>query len=183
MSNEFNNQEWLKEYSDFMASSPVQPPLRLGESLRSHVQKDLNPNPWSVFSKLALVQIFVGFATLLFCPQFGYTPTGVHGIMHVFMQFGNTVCMAACGAIFVGSSLLTAALVLKSPEVRVLRSHRVLQTTLISIMAVGTFLCLGAEVMELVTLAWIVGSVIGGLSSLEIGWQLRQLIRLRVVYG
>ncbi len=172
-----------KEFDEFQHGSEVRPPISLTEKVLAFVHKDLNPSAWSVFSKLALVQVLVGFATLLFCPQFGYSPTGIHGIMHVFMQFGNTVCMAACGALFVGSSLLMASFVLKAPEVRVLRSHRLLQVTLISLMAVGTFLCLGAEVFELLTLAWIIGSVVGGLSSLEIGWQVRQRLRARVSYG
>lgn len=183
MSKNSDNKTWLNEFSEFIAVDAGSAPRELGTQIRSLVSNDLNPSPWKVFSKASLVQVIVGFVVLLFCPQFGLSLTGVHGIMHLLMQYGEGVCMFGCGALFVGSSLFVSSLVLKTDEVRILRRNRVLQTALLSLLTVGAFLCLGGEVIGLVTLAWLSGSILGGIGTLELGWATRRWVREKVMYA
>jgi hypothetical protein len=181
--NKFNNQEWLKEFSTFLSVDEIRPPAHVEAAIKTAVERSLNPNPWSVFSKVAFVQVIVGFISLLFCPQFGFSPTGTMGLMSILMSYGMGVCMAGCGFFFLGSSLLSSSLVLRPEEVQVLYRNRFLQIALVSLLAVGTFLCLGAEIFEVLTLSWMGGSIVGGLISLEVGWKFRKWIRNRIVYG
>ncbi|MDZ4676358.1 MAG: hypothetical protein SGI74_02520 [Oligoflexia bacterium] len=181
MSND--NKTWIKEFTGFVDAESVQPPLGLSENILKRVREDLNPSAWKVFSKISLIQALVGFAVLLFCPQFGFSLTGSHGIMHVLMQYGETVCMFGCGVIFAGSSLLASVIAMRPEEVQVLRKNKTLQLILLTLLTVGTFLCLGAEVFETLTLAWMAGSILGGITSLELGWVTRRWIRQKVIYG
>jgi len=172
-----------EEFAEFMKCESYVVPPEVGEKILRRVTADLNPSAWTVFSKVGVVQAIVGLVSLLFCPQFGFSLTGSHGIMHFFMQFGMSVCMAACGTLFVGTSLLISALVLRADEVRVLRRNRILQVAALSLLTAGAFFCLGAEVLELVTLAWLGGAILGGMGTLELGWRARQGVRKWVMYG
>lgn len=178
-----DNKVLLKEFSEFITSDSVTAPPNLSNQILGFVSSDLNPSPWKVFTKASLIQAVTGFIVLLFCPQFGLSITGIHGIMHILMQYGEGVCMFGCGALFVGSSLFVSSLVLKAEEVRVLRRNRTLQTALLSLLTIGAFLCLGGEVIGLVTLAWFAGSILGGIGTLELGWTARRWIRSKVIYG
>lgn len=174
---------WLEDFSDFMEAKPDPVPSSLEQRTLQMVSRALNPSPVAVFFKAGLIQIVVGFISLLFCPQFGLSLTGIHGIMHFMMQFGERACMFGCGTLFAGSSLLFSSVLLTSDEVRTLRKHEILQVTLLSLLALGSFLCLGAEIFETVTLLWLAGSVLGGIGFLELGWVTRRWIRSRVMYG
>lgn len=178
-----NSSVWVTEFIHFVEAKPVEPPRDLSREILLCIGKELNPDPWKVFSKASFIQVVTGFITLLFCPQFGYSLTGAHGIMHLLMKFGDALCMFGCGSLFVGSSLLFSALLLKTEEVAVLRKHRLLQTSLMSLLVVGAFFCLGAEVLETITLAWIGGSILGGIASLELGWITRQWLKAKVIYA
>ena len=81
--------------------------------------------------------------------------------------------MAACGAFFVGVSLLVAALVLNREEVRTLRAHPWLQLAALVFLSLGAFIMADAEILLGFALAWVVGSLAGGFAALELGWQLR----------
>jgi|GEM_PF-532653 len=175
--------ELTKEFFDFMEGdeSPIRHDVQ--EKILARVFEDLNPMPLMVFLKVGLVQLVVGFVVLLFCPQFGFSLTGVHGIMHFFMRFGDEVCMAACGTIFVGSSLLLSAFLLNPDDLRVLHRNRVMQVSSVSLLGVGAFFCLGASVFNLMTVIWIGGAVAGGIASLELGIVTRRWLKTREMYA
>src|SRR5687767_13844138 len=121
MSKKMTPQEWNKEFKDFVSASELDPPKGVSSTILSKVHEDLNPLAYKVFSKLTLVHIIVGTITLLFCPQFGINILPGMGLMGLFMKFGDTVCMMACGAVFLGSSALIASLILRPEEVKVIR--------------------------------------------------------------
>ena len=165
--------QWAREYQEFLAAEPVSPPEALSESIISRVRRDLNPSAWLVFSKLTLVHVFVGTVTLLFCPQFGFSPSGGMGLMALFMKFGEEACMLGCGAVFMSGSALMAAIVLRPEQVRVIRKTRFLQISSLALLSMAVFVCAGAGLLISMGLFWVLGSVLGGLVSLEIGWALR----------
>jgi len=174
MDRDKNNQHWLTEFTEFVETPLSDAPSELGRNIRSYVIRELNPNPWGIFTKISFVQVITGFVTLLFCPQFGLSFTQSHGLLHLLMKYGEAVCMFGCGVLFVGSSLFVSSLILKRDEVRVLRKNRLLQTAVLSFLTVGTFLCFGAEVIGPLTLAWLAGSILGGIATLEMGSHLRK---------
>lgn len=138
------------------------------------VRRDLNPAAWSVFSKLALIHFVVGAATLLLCPQFGIRLAGSGlGVMKYFIFLGDYACTALCGAIFVGSSALAAAVLLRPEEIRVIRRQKILQLATLSLLSLGVFIMAEATILAWFGMAWAAGALIGGMGALELGWRLR----------
>jgi hypothetical protein len=175
---------WTQEFDDFLAADEIQPPKAVSLVVLSKVRRDLNPIAWLVFWKLAMIHVFVGTLTLVFCPQFGFSFTSSMGLMNVLMRYGEAFCMFGCGALFLGVSTLVASLLLRPEEIRVIRRHEVLQLTLLASLSVGVFLCvLGGGVIAALTGVWLVGSIIGGVATLELGWAIRSHLRKRLVYG
>src|SRR3989344_5034794 len=127
MENKQSYSDWQKDFTEFSAAEPAYVPEPLSNSIVEQVQSDLHPSAFRVFTKTALIHSVVGASTLLICPQFGLSLTGSHGLMHYLMQYGASVCMLGCGALFTAVSLLVAALVLRPEEVRALRERQVLQ--------------------------------------------------------
>ncbi|MBK9294165.1 MAG: hypothetical protein IPM57_06920 [Oligoflexia bacterium] len=174
-------EETNNDFKEFTEIEPIRPPQKITEQLFIFVHRDLNPNPWYIFSKLSLIHFVVGIVTLSFCPQFGvrFFGEGI-GVMRFFLQFGTYGCMVLCGAFFVGSSFFVSSLVLGFEELRVLRRHRTLQISALTLVSLGAFIMLDAEVLLVYALAWIIGSIFGGLAMFELGRIIRKLNLIRV---
>lgn len=179
MKDRLSNEEWLAEFQEFLAAPEARPPQAISDRILAIVHKDLNPPAWLVFSKVAMIHVFVGTLSLLACPQFGVGPLQGYGLMNFLMQFGHSVCMLACGAFFVSGTALVASLVLRPEEVRVVRKTELLQFAILSLLSVGVFLCLGTSVVVSLFSIWFAGSVLGGLATLELGWLVRSRLSRR----
>lgn len=160
---------WHNEFLEFLRAPAVQPPQWLSERILAFVHAALNPSPWAVFSKLALIQVFTGALVLSICPPFGIN-LGIlgHGMMHLFMRFGEEVCAVACGALLTISSALVASIVLRPAELRVIRRNELLQFLTLSLVSLGGLICMGASVILGFGLLWLLGATMGGLVTLEI---------------
>jgi hypothetical protein len=176
-------EDWANEFHEFVASDAVQPPRELSAEILSKVHADLNPATWLVLSKLAFIHVLVGAFTLLVCPQFGVGAFGGMGLMHVFMRFGETVCTLACGAFFLGSSTLVGSLIMRPEEVKIARAKKIASVLLLSGISVGAFICTGAEMIANLALLWALGSMTGGIATLELGWLIRSRFRQRILHG
>jgi hypothetical protein len=174
---------WAEEFQSFLSAPEEIPPKSLSSQLLEKVRRDLNPDAWLVFSKMTLVHLLVGTTTLLFCPQFGINLLPGMGLMALFMRFGETVCMVGCGAVFMGASALIASFLLRPEEVKVIRKNEILQIGILATLSIGAFICLGATIIFSLGLAWLFGSVIGGLATLELGWLIRSRFRRRLIHG
>lgn len=174
MENKPNFKDWQKDFTDFADAEPASVPGSLSSSVLRRIRNELNPGAVLVFTKTALIHAFVGTATMLACPQFGFSFTGSHGVLHYLMRYGESVCMLACGAIFTAFSLLVASLVLKPEEVRAFRGNQVLQLASLSTLSLGVFLCVGASIVFTLGLVWALGAIVGGAISLEAGWAYRK---------
>jgi hypothetical protein len=164
-----------QEFAEFLASERGEVPPGLSRELFTRVHADLNPSSAQVFGKISLIQLGVGTGSLLFCPQFGIAFTSSRGIMPYLMQFGEGICMLGCGALFTGVSILVGSLILRPEEVRVLRERKILLLASLATLSMGAFLCLGAEVVAGLGVAWVLGAFLGSVTTLEIGWRLRRL--------
>lgn len=168
-----NNEDFL----EFKNTKDASPPEDLSNKILNFVKADLDPSHKTVFSKLLVIQSFIGILTLTFCPQFSLSLTNSYDLFHYFHhKFGESICMAICGSIFMGSGALFAAYILKSNEIKKIRESKLLYYTSISIIALSCFLLLGTEVYLNLALYWLVGATIGGLSIFELSRLLRRNI-------
>lgn len=166
--------ELNQEYREFQKDGEFTPPPIVSEAILARVESDLNPSAWRVFSKIAAVHFLVGLVTLSLCEQLGVRLLGEGaGLMHYFMVLGPHGCMAACGAFFIGSSLLLGSWILSPDEVRALRRHRWLQVAALVLLSLGALVMADAEIVLGFALAWILGSWLGGVGMLELGWIMR----------
>jgi hypothetical protein len=161
------NDELQKEWQEF-TNSTSQVPNELKQSVHQKIAEKLNPAKHILFSKLALIQAFIGTLTLLFCPQFRFSLTANDQLYHYFhYTFGHYGCMIACGALFLGSGMIFAGFILNEDEIRNIKKSRTLFISAISGVSLTIFMLIGAEVYLDIALYWIVGTLIGGLLSFE----------------
>jgi hypothetical protein len=166
------------EFEEFNSADPMSPPQGISERIFARVHMDLNPSAWKVFSKLSVIHFVTALATLSVCPQFGFRLFGQGmGLMGYFMHLGEVGCTVACGTFFLGSSVLVAMMLLRPEEIRAIRSHRLLGLGALTLLSVGFFIMLQADFVLGFYLAWAVGSLLGGILTLEAAW----LIRLRLL--
>jgi len=162
------------DFEGFLKGDSVEPPSGLSQGLFDRVRRDLNPSPWTVFAKLAAIHFLTGLFTLSLCPQFGMRVFGSGmGLMQYFMGMGDVGCGIACGVLFLGISMFLASLLLGADQVRAIRRHRALELGALTLLSLGVFVMLQAEIVLGFALAWLVGSMIGGLMTLELGWAIR----------
>jgi hypothetical protein len=161
------NDELQKEWQEF-TNSTSQVPNELKQSVHLKIAEKLNPAKHILFSKLALIQAFIGTLTLLFCPQFKFSLTANDRLYHYFhYTFGHYGCMVACGALFLGSGMIFAGFLLNEDEIRNIKKSRTLFISAISGASLTIFMLIGAEVYLDMALYWIVGTLVGGLLSFE----------------
>lgn len=154
----------------------VKPPLAVGERIRARVVRDLNPSHWTIFSKLALLHFGMSLVILSFCPQFGLRIFAQgDGLASYFSKWGPYGCMLGCGAVFLGSSALLAALTLSREELRILRRSHVLAFGILGLLSLGVFAMAHAELVLGLAAAWLTGSVLAS----SVGFELIARVRLR----
>jgi hypothetical protein len=166
-----NDRNWKSEFQEFRNGAAVRPPREVSERIYAQVERDLNVSAWGVFSKLSLIHAGSALFTLSICPQFGFRAFGEGmGLMHYFMSLGTVGCPLACGAFFLGMSLLLATLILSAQELRVLRSHRWAGLGALTLLSLGFFLMADpVDIVASFAIAWVFGAVVGGYLVLELG--------------
>ena len=166
-----------RDFLDFMNSEEINPPDELSNKILDYVKNDLNPSHKIVFGKLLGIQAFIGFFTLIFCPQFNLSLTNNYELFHYFHHnFGESICMAVCGSIFIGSGALLAAYILKASEIRKIKHSRFLYYFSITSIILTTFLLLGADVYLKFAMFWFIGAYTGGLVLFEINRVIRKAV-------
>lgn len=103
--------------------------------------------------------------------------------MALFMRFGDVACMFGCGAVFLGASALSSSFILRPEEIRTIRKTELLQFSILGLLSIGIFICTDAAAIGSLAAVWFLGSVFGGLTTLELGWMIRTKFRRRLVYG
>ena len=180
MSEKLSPSDWARDFEKFAHAPEQTPPAAVSAKILGAVRADLNPAVSRVFAKLGLIQLAVGAFVLAMCPQFGLSLVPGMGLMNLFMNFGETTCMVGCGAVFLGASGLLGSLVLRPEEIQVIRRSKFLQLAVMATLSSGVFICLGGEMVVTLGVAWVLGSLVGGLGSLELGWLIRTRLRSHV---
>jgi len=172
------NQNFDKDFQDFLNSKEMTPPESLDSSILNYVKSDLNPSHLKVFSKLLVIQGFVGLVTLLFCPQFNLSLTNNHDFFHYLHHtFVENICMAICGSIFIGSGAIFGSYLLNLSEIKKVHQSKLLYYFSISSVSVMTFMLFGAEIYLKTATFWLAGASIAGILSFE----LNRIFRLRIM--
>ena len=96
------------------------------------------------------------------------------GLMGLFMRYGEQACMLGCGAVFMTGSALVASLVLRPEEIRKLRRTELLIFPALAVFSLGALFCFGATIAAGLALFWLLGSIAGGLATLELTWLIRE---------
>lgn len=73
--------------------------------------------------------------------------------------------------------MLFASFFLTREEVLKIKENWILQISSISLLSLGAFIMLDAEILLSFGLAWMIGAIIGGVSMLETGLILRKKIQ------
>lgn len=170
------NQDWLKEYSEFLAAEKTTVPTEVTTQVLSKVKQLLYPSALSVFSKILGIHIVTGFLSLAVCNQFGLNPFNMsHSLSDFFMDLGgHGFCMVACGTLFISLSIFLAGFFLTVEETKALRKTEFLQTLALGLISIGLFMAVGAQVILTFGGLWILGGLIGGFAATEILWQLKR---------
>lgn len=161
------NDQLQRDWEEFNGEDH-QVPGELNSTLQKQILKRLTPPKSLLFLKLAVIQAFIGTLTLTFCPQFELSLTSNDQLYHFFHHtFGYFGCVAVCGALFLGSGMIFAGMVLNEDEIRGIRKNRSLFISAISGMSLIVFLMMGAQVYLDISLFWIIGTMTGGILSFE----------------
>lgn len=167
-----NHKQWLLEYNEF-CNEP-------GEAAPAHLLKNVRtilfPNPWIVFSKLAVIHGVVGFFSLAICNQFGLNPFNTpYSLADLFMKIaGHHFCMLACGVLFISTTYLFANIFLSLEELEAVRRYEWLQLAVLSLASLALFYFLGAELVFTFVALWLLGALVGGLASIEFLYKMRR---------
>ena len=169
-----------KDYNDFLQESK-QTTSNLDKSVLEMVHQDLNPSHKIVFFKLTSIQGFIGFITMLFCPQFNLSLTNNFDLFHYFHKtFGHSICMMICGSIFLGSGAVFATYILSQGEVNKIRNSRLLYYMGLSILAISGFMLFGAELYLNLVAFWLMGAIGGGIAVFELSRVMRFKVKKSV---
>jgi|JI10StandDraft_1071094.scaffolds.fasta_scaffold186073_4 hypothetical protein len=166
---------WNDEFKEFVLAQEMHPDLSVTGKIHQVVRSELNPSWQKVSFKALMVHLLVGASLLSVCPQFGIG--GFHGLEVVLMRFGHHVCTFICGAIFLGVSAMVIGLALQPEEMRVLRTLHWFPLLFLSLISLGIFHLLGANLFMSISLVWIVGALLGSFVGLQSGWNLQLRFR------
>lgn len=165
--------EW-REFGNEARNPSGRAPEHLGRAILGDVRAELEPSYARVLAKLGIIHAVVSIGTLSVCPQFGFRLFGEGmGIMDAFMALGSFGCPVACGTFYLGTSFALAATVLRRPEWRAIRAHRMLTLTAIVLLSLGFFRIMDGEFFLEFSIAWLLGALAAGGIVLEGAWRLR----------
>ena len=160
-----SEKEWIDDFQEFVKSDGTTVPEEVTNAIFAKVRKDLNPSAWIVFSKLFGIHLVVGTLSLGICNQFGLNPFQTNfSLSDYFMKFGHSTCMFLCGVLFLSLSISLSRVLLWPEEFQVLKKNAGLQILGLSMISLGIFAAVGAELVFSFVLLWLVGSMLGGLA-------------------
>lgn len=160
-----SEKEWIEDFQEFVQGRGTTVPEGVSKAILARVQRDLNPSPWLVFLKLLGVHSVVGTLSLALCNQFEMSPfkTGF-SLSDYFIKFGHSTCMVLCGVLFVGLSVMACKVIVRPEEFAVLRRNAWLQVFGLSMVSLGVFAVVGAEIVLTMAVLWLIGAMLGGVS-------------------
>lgn len=168
MTDKRNENELMNEFSEFVASESTVP-KELSDKILNFVRRDLTPSSIFVFTKLFFIHLFVGTLSLAVCDQFGVNPFNTSfSLAHYFMKAGHSFCMTLCGFLFLGLTTIVSWFILSKTEFLVLKQNTFLQVFFLSLLSLGFFSLLGAEIVFSSVIFWLLGALLGGIAIVNL---------------
>lgn len=170
------NNEWLKDYEDFINGESSSVPKDVSDRVYSKIENLINPRAVIVFLKILGVHLMTGFLSLSVCHQFGMNPFNTERSLDSWFMatVGHNACMLICGTLFVSISLLAAGYFLTIEEIKALKRTGFLQTLSLGLISLGLFAVFGAELVLSIAGLWLLGGLIGGFVATEAIWQVKK---------
>lgn len=158
------NNEWLKDYQEFIDAAETSVPKEVTEGVFSRIKNLLSPSAWTVFFKILGIHLVTGVVSLSFCHQFGLNPFNTkYSLADWFMTVGgHHFCMLGCGTLFVGGGILAAGYFLTIEEIKALKRTEFLQNLSLGLISLGLFAAFGVEMILSIAGLWLLGALIGG---------------------
>ncbi|OIQ18932.1 MAG: hypothetical protein BM556_06520 [Bacteriovorax sp. MedPE-SWde] len=168
-----------QDFKDFLRTNKSSPSEDTSKNILNSIRREMIPNKGIVFTKLILVQAFIGAITMIFCPQFSMSLTSNDELYHFFHRtFGHYGCMMVCGSIFIGSGALFSSTILNWAEIRLLKESKLLSYFGLSGLFALSFLFVGAQVYLDVAIAWMIGATLSGSVFFQVSTILKKKIQL-----
>lgn len=166
-----------KDFDIFKQTGDSKTPEKLDNQILSYVQSDLNPNGYSVLSKLVLIHAVIGIATLTFCPQFNFSLTNNYDLFHyLHYKFGMIICTAICAIIFMGSGAIFASFLLSRGELKKIHSYAFSYFGLATIVAIIGLYFVGSSEEILLTIIWAISAYLSSIVLFRIVKSLRIIV-------
>ena len=158
-----------QDFKNFSTFADDSAPVQVEQLVLKNIKSKLEPSQRLILFKLILIQGFIGFLTLTFCPQFKFSLTHNYDLFHYFHNtYGEYICMSFCGGIFLSSGAFFSFFVLSSDEVQKIRKSHILYHLSTSIFFLSFFLLIGAEFYLGMNLFWILGATVSSYLVFEI---------------
>ncbi|MBC7539683.1 MAG: hypothetical protein H7281_12745 [Bacteriovorax sp.] len=144
-------------------------PGPLNERITKAVYNKLHPKMSALVAKVFAIHMATAVVTLSMCPQFGFSTFKLHfNLMYSFMVFGMPVCNFLCGLFFTMTSTIMASIILKRDEVRALKFHKTLASSLLILTSIGFFGIMNPDFFLEFSFLWLLGAILGVVLTLEV---------------
>lgn len=167
--------KYLKEFVLFAKSEAVVPE-KVSDEIMGKIHNQLSPSQSKLFFKVLLIHFCVSLASLTICPQFGigsWLWRG-HGLMGLFMGWGEVGCALGCGATFLGFSCLGVGWVLSTAELKSLQRTGLFYLFILSALSLMGLMLVGRQPPSFFSLFWFIGAFLGGVLLGACGLRIRK---------
>lgn len=154
----------LKEFILFAKSEAVVSDEVSGK-IRDQIHNRLSPSQRELFLKILLIHVCVSIASLTICPQFGFGSWlwRGHGLMGLFMGWGEVGCALGCGATFLGFSCMGIGVMLSPAELKSLQKTGLFYLFILSALSLMGLMVAGGQSFSIFSIFWFFGAFLGGI--------------------
>ncbi|MCP4898137.1 MAG: hypothetical protein GY906_14285 [bacterium] len=164
----------VREFVDFVETSPVLPGQALDDTIRERIGADLSQQRWRVLGKVTLIQVAAGLTTLCVCPQFGLGFGHLPLLHDVHSTLPLPLFHLICGLLFVSLGGVSSGLVLSRNDLVLVERRHYRYFLVYGCLVYLALVNLSPEAFVAGSLAWIPGAVLGNLVSFSLGRRLRR---------
>ena len=153
------------EFKSFMRPTIA---AAMESELLGKLKSRLFPDTKILFLKILFIHIIVGLVSLLICNQFNLNPFQTsQSLSNWFMEVGgHHFCMLACGIFFMAATFIAGNFFISLEELMLIRKHQLLHSLIICLLSLFAFAFFGAKIFSIFGVLWLLGGLIGSLSTI-----------------
>lgn len=144
------------------------------------IKAKLMPDLKKILVKVFAIHMASALLTLTICPQMGFRLIQSKlNLMDAFMKIGGPhFCNFACGVFFTSCSVSFIYVFLSRDEFRFLRYHPAAMVSTMILTSLGFLLMLNPNTFVQFTFVWLIGAIVGVISTMEMGFRLQMKMKL-----